>query len=287
MKPNTPQTGFSKSLYCFIPLFIYFAINFIVGSIYEMILAVQFMSADPNLSTDDLLNKVLNTVMAQNSKLMIAVSSVVLLIMGLLFFKHEYRSFDRRFQNQIKPREYIGIGALSIGFFIAVTILLQILYSIWGDTSLFTSYSETMNLLLQDNLWINLISVGILAPISEELLFRGLIFNRMRSYMNENSAIVLSALIFALMHAPTVIQIIYAFLLGCVLAYAYSKFENILVPIVIHMIFNLSNFPFMTDALSNFPSTVTQSLIFYGMCVVLCFFGLRMLLRKQKPSLKL
>ncbi|MFA0816212.1 MAG: lysostaphin resistance A-like protein [Anaerofustis sp.] len=287
MNPNKPQTGFSKSLYCFVPLLIYIGISYVIAAIYEMFLAVTLMAGNPNLSVDELKNSVINEATAQNSKLMIAISVVVLIVMGILFLKKEFRSFDQNYQNRIRPLEYLGTIGLSIGVFIAVTIIIQILYSIFGNTALFSSYTDTMELLLQDKFWINLLSVGILAPISEELLFRGLIFNRMRYYMHENYAIVFSSLVFALMHAPTVIQIIYAFLLGCVLSYAYSKFENILVPILIHMVFNLSNFPFMTNALKNFPSTVAQSLLYYGLGVVLCAVGLRMLIKKRKPATKL
>ena len=77
---------------------------------------------------------------------------------------------------------------------------------------------------------------GILAPITEELLFRGLIQRTMLPF-GKKLAIVISAFTFGLFHG-NLIQTPYAFVVGLVLGYVAAEY-NILWAMVLHMINNL------------------------------------------------
>lgn len=81
------------------------------------------------------------------------------------------------------------------------------------------------------------IHVMVLAPVCEELAFRGLIYRIFRRSMLPLAAGLLSALIFGLMHVePT--KAIWAFFLGVVAALAYERTRSLLAPILIHALFN-------------------------------------------------
>lgn len=287
MNPKQYQSSLGRTFYCFLPLIIYLGINTAVSMLFFMAVAVRFMSRDANLSVEDLTSKALDYTLSANSKLMIFIAIVILIIMGIMFLKQERKTYDLKYQNNIHLKNILGIISLSLGIYMAVSVVLTITFAIFSGSELVSQYSQTMDLLTQDKLWIDILAVGILAPVSEELVFRGLVFNRLRYFVNERGAILTSAFIFGMMHMPSVIQVGYAFVLGYILAYAYSKFENILVPILIHMIFNLSNFLFMIDAVENIPTNNITSLIYYAIMIALCSLGLRMIVKKQKPSLKL
>ncbi len=80
--------------------------------------------------------------------------------------------------------------------------------------------------------------VGIIsAPLFEELLFRGLLFNALRQWTMVPAAIVLSGLAFGFMHFKLEMLIPLA-LGGMVLAYAYWKSQSIWTSITGHMLFN-------------------------------------------------
>lgn len=85
---------------------------------------------------------------------------------------------------------------------------------------------------------INLLAVGVLVPIAEELLFRGVLISEWKLCMPKSLAILLSALLFGIFHG-NLIQSGYAFLLGLVLGVLYVWTESILYPILLHMFFNL------------------------------------------------
>lgn len=77
----------------------------------------------------------------------------------------------------------------------------------------------------------------VIAPISEELLFRGAIYRFIKGQVHPRLALMLSALIFSLMHFNTMAYVP-LFILGLLLARSYEVSGNIAVPIVFHALFN-------------------------------------------------
>lgn len=79
---------------------------------------------------------------------------------------------------------------------------------------------------------------GIIAPISEEIFFRGIIFGYL-SQWNTTNAVVISSLIFLFFHPQgDLIQAVG----GVVFALAYHFSNSLLAPIIIHSLGNLALF---------------------------------------------
>ena len=78
---------------------------------------------------------------------------------------------------------------------------------------------------------------AVAAPIGEEVFFRGLLYNSLKKRLNVPAAIVLSGLIFALVHfGPLAILLIFP--MGMILAYVYEKTKSLWVTICIHATHN-------------------------------------------------
>lgn len=86
-------------------------------------------------------------------------------------------------------------------------------------------------------LWARMLCYEVVAPISEELLFRQVIYKRLRKISPIWLSAVISALLFGLYHG-NLVQGIYAFIMGVFLALVYEWTGSILAPIVFHMIAN-------------------------------------------------
>lgn len=86
-------------------------------------------------------------------------------------------------------------------------------------------------------LWVNLLFVGILGPIFEEILFRKLLCDRLLP-LGEGYAVVLSAAIFSLIHG-NFFQIFYAFLVGLIFGFVYVKTGKLRYSITYHMTLNI------------------------------------------------
>lgn len=96
--------------------------------------------------------------------------------------------------------------------------------------------TATAALMSNSDLWQNILTIAILAPILEELLFRKLIIDKLSKF-GEGVAILVSALMFGLYHG-NIVQLVYATALGLVLGYVYSKSKKIHFTIILHMIIN-------------------------------------------------
>jgi membrane protease YdiL (CAAX protease family) len=80
---------------------------------------------------------------------------------------------------------------------------------------------------------------AIISPIAEEFFFRGLIQNlAYKNFHYAGSAITFTAMLFTAVHIPMYHQFPALFTLGLVLGWSYYRFQSLLVPIAVHIIFN-------------------------------------------------
>ena len=92
-----------------------------------------------------------------------------------------------------------------------------------------------------------LISTVIIGPIFEEILYRGLLYNKLKQISNAFIALFISSILFAFLHIPGYgfnIKIFPLVLDGILLTYCYEKTDNIYVPILVHSINNFFIFLF-------------------------------------------
>lgn len=87
--------------------------------------------------------------------------------------------------------------------------------------------------------FVNLLVLGVLPAVCEELIFRGMIFQGLKEHFSKWTSVLLSALLFALMH-QNIEQLIYPFVLGIVLAEVMDRTGNLLYPMIIHLFNNFT-----------------------------------------------
>lgn len=98
-----------------------------------------------------------------------------------------------------------------------------------------TAQNALVSLVSGNPLYTLLLAV-IVAPILEEYIFRKQIVDKLSRY-GEKTAILFSALTFGLFHM-NLFQFFYAFGLGAIFAYVYTRTRSLGYPIVMHMIVN-------------------------------------------------
>jgi membrane protease YdiL (CAAX protease family) len=84
-----------------------------------------------------------------------------------------------------------------------------------------------------------LIQAVFLAPMIEELFFRGFLLTYLKNYMSTWGALALSAAVFAIAH-QNLDSVLPLWVLGIVLGVAYEHTGCILLPMGIHACFNLT-----------------------------------------------
>lgn len=83
-----------------------------------------------------------------------------------------------------------------------------------------------------------IILAAVVAPVTEELIFRAGIFRYLRTRIPRSLALILPALLFALLHG-NLTALVPLFALGVFFAYAYERTGRIVVPMIAHALFNL------------------------------------------------
>ena len=127
---------------------------------------------------------------------------------------------NKRKEKKVKVTDYFPVVYLGIGMAVALNMLI-FLFNLNGDTA-------------DLNIYLAILSSGIIGPILEEILFRYVFLNRLRNFFTTRNAILLSSLVFALLHGD-IITMIYAFIMGFIFAYVYVKYDNIKVSIMCHI----------------------------------------------------
>lgn len=87
----------------------------------------------------------------------------------------------------------------------------------------------------------------VLAPVIEELLFRGILFRSIKAAGHPKIALWGTSIMFGLIHA-TELAIIPLTVLAVILAKLYERTDNILAPIIAHATFNAVNFTLLLNS---------------------------------------
>jgi uncharacterized protein len=87
---------------------------------------------------------------------------------------------------------------------------------------------------------VTLFATVVLAPLFEEIIFRGVLYGSLRARFGVAPSIVVSALIFALAHGYGLIGFVSVFLSGALWAWSYERTRSLLPAIAAHMANNAS-----------------------------------------------
>lgn len=135
--------------------------------------------------------------------------------------------------NRAPLSKYVYVAVISIVFSLALNNI--VLLSDLAEYSI--AYQEAAEALYAPSLIVQILCLGIVTPIMEEYIFRGLIFKRLRNRLPVARAIISSALFFGIYHG-NLVQMIYGTLSGILLAYLYEKYGSLKAPILAHMLMN-------------------------------------------------
>ena len=225
---------------CIYPFLLFIAAEFVVELIVMLIYVVPKMTDGSflGMESDAIVDESMNFIYA--NALYITIGRTLILIPLLMMFmkrdvnydiyleRHtEYEPFNRKWLLILVP---VGVGA-AIGF--------NGLISLSGIIKYSKSYQEIENIVYSGNIAIQLLASGVAAPLAEEFLFRGLLHKRIRHFLKPVPCMIISSAVFGLIPG-NIVQFVYAFLIGMLLAYVYEIFKTIWAPVILHSAANTS-----------------------------------------------
>lgn len=193
------------------------------------------------------------------------------------------------------PRSYLRTRPWAVLFWVVLLTLGTILPSIWLQEVLQLSMPERLEqhfMRLLENRWGYLV-LGILAPVVEEVVFRGAILRVLLHFFRRQrhwAAIVVSALFFGLIHMNSA-QFLHAFLMGILLGWLYCRSDSIVPGIVLHWVNNTVAYASykiapqlvdlkLIDIFGGSQRSVTLSLVFSMMIFVPALLQLHMRMKR-------
>lgn len=230
----TQKTTFDKIADVVMPLIVYLFIMLFAQAgftIFVMVMQVNNVNIDGVATYSDSLGFVenMNKIIVENSLLVTFISAVVAIPILMHMFKKENGSLStKKINNGIWYTIPVGVLA-SVGISKLVTIL--------PIDGVIGNYSEISSNVMANNIWLQIVTLIILGPFMEELLFRGLIYNRLKKVNDTSIAAYVSAIIFGVYHL-NLVQGIYTFIIGILLVFVYEKYNSLWAPYMLHMAAN-------------------------------------------------
>lgn len=174
--------------------------------------------------------------LVQNSVLATVISDIIFAIAGYIYYKHRYicRNLHRTdavagYSNSVCFLFLLYMAVLWI--FVQITTVT--IYNILQDTA-YDSYRQ----LSESESVLYLILTIFIAPIAEEILLRGIVFNSLKASMPIGLCYAVSSFIFAILHG-TVTHIFLTLVMGFFFAIIYEYTHMLRYSILFHGIFNL------------------------------------------------
>lgn len=217
---------------------IYFLNSILVGIVYGALLGVGIIGNNIDIQT----------YMENNSTSFLATVSILsIIVFGIiLYFKQKSSKnySDKPFVSfgKVKKEELSESFILFLGMY-GITMLWVVLINLLSENNLFfqkilESHNNIMGEITSSESFILVFfATAIIAPVIEELFFRGLIYGRLRQAMKPIVAIFISSLLFGIFHG-NIVQGVYAFFIGFVLALVYEKTGALWLSIVGHALIN-------------------------------------------------
>lgn len=264
------------------PVLVYLGLSLILGIVYMFIVAAQYMmSIDVStMNPTELTEIVLNKYMEQ-ALLISVITGVLSLCLTIPLFildkKKQKREGILKKYEKVKGLDWILIIILGIISCISINYLI----TISGLINLFPGYTEIAELIYESGFVAQLLFTAIVAPFAEEFLFRGIVYKRLTAWCKPLVAGIISSAIFGAIHF-NMIQFIYAFIIGMILAYVYEKYKTIWIPILFHAVANtcsilLTNFEIFTQI----EATVLGIVLIVVLSTLLMFVFLFIIIKRK------
>lgn len=257
------------------PILIYFGINFLVMIVYLFVAAIGIAAngvTDPMEVTNGL-----SQLIVDNTLLITIISNFMSLLIYILFFngdiKKEKKNCEYVVYENAGTQKYLLVIILAI----CSALSLNIIIAYTGLAELSPTFDAVSEAIYGSSIFLQILATVISAPLVEEFLVRGLIYKRMKRWSKPLVAAIVSSALFGLIHL-NLVQFVYAFLLGMILALVYEKFETIWAPVLFHLVANavsitISNVPALVEVFeSDVVTIITAVVTTIAMLVLVVYF---------------
>ncbi len=200
------------------------------------------------------------------SGIMVAIAAAITLIFLAVFFLIRREKMSEAVNFRKVSAKAAGLSAI-VGIALNI-VTMAFLRSL--PESILAGYAESSSGLMNQKFGLAILSTVIAAPIIEEIIFRGLIYDRLKKGIPTVVAIIISSLLFGLAHGQPV-WICYTTVMGITLAIIYNRTNSIAATIASHLAYNFTSVLLGSTILS-LPIAAHYAIAAVGLAVAIVIF---------------
>ena len=194
------------------------------------------------ISEEALISQAESLITATSEKLVeiLLISNLVTFLVLCLIFhlgrKSPAKCMGVNFVNPFRFITFAVFGS-ALNVFVSMTISLLPL----PDEMLEIIDSQFASLYTGAPLAVQILTVALVTPVVEELIFRGIGMRKLIPAAGKAGAVIITSLVFGFAHG-TAAAVLYACVMGAIFAVMYVRYESVLPSVAAHAFFNLASF---------------------------------------------
>lgn len=171
--------------------------------------------------------------------LVYATNTAVLLAIALIFIKRRQVTWCEFFQ--LPKKSSLFWLPVYFGVYLAASTFVQSMLQLIPNYDASQNQDVGFSTVASTNLILVFISLVILPPLGEEIIFRGILYTGLKSKLRKLVAALIASALFGLAHAQWNVGVD-TFVLSLVAIYAFEKHKSLWLPIGLHAIKNFIAF---------------------------------------------
>lgn len=270
------MSSIQKTIHILMPFFVYFVVHDVAQIVLIFLL---------NVSLTGLGDSYVAFVKAHAASVNGVLNALALLVGMLAVLPMARKEFARvamiKKQEKEKEKEkglsYILLFVLAVALAVGMNLLLAFI----GLTQASEQYTEVATRQYGVAFGLGILLYGVVSPLVEEVVFRGLIYNRLKLYFKVPVAILVCGALFGLYHG-NIVQGVYGCILGIVITLAYEWYGSFWAPVLFHSVANISVFAVSYDMeIYGHLGTPICFLVCMGISIISLWGIIRMRMRRR------
>ena len=182
-------------------------------------------------------------VVGSGSLLTMLAKMMAMMIGGAAVFSYYLKEKKIKVEENIEVKNKLRFNIIAAAIIVlagaAFSLALNYLFSVTGLIESSSNYSQVAKEQFSYGLLPALLFYGVVSPIVEEEVFRGIVYNSLRRNIGIFPGMLGSALLFGAIHG-NMVQMLYGTIMGIVMAFLYEKYGKLLAPILFHSAANIA-----------------------------------------------
>lgn len=213
-----------------------FVVQFIWGTVESVKISLEYRAQGLNITDPVVYAQYMEDYLQAAEELAVPSTIIINILMVavtcLIFVCSKKKITKELSLRRFQPGAVVPLILLGLGMNVMTTFVMSFL-----PEELLNSYQQSSSVYDEVGL-IVLLHTLISAPVVEEWVLRGLVYDRMRKGMPVIAAMLISSVLFGLLHG-NLVWAAYAAVLGMVLAWVFERTRSLLASILLHFSFNL------------------------------------------------